>query len=293
MALCLPRIFTISNSLTLGGNTFIKTYANADICDEVVGLSSVSFGGALTISNVSGTITIESFQDLRVSQLLGSVSQIVPASPGADLAWNTNTLATDGTLRVVSTTPPPIIFLASGNSLTVSWPVDHRGWQLQLQTNSLMVGIGTNWLDVAGSTATNQMTIPIDPDAPCTFYRLATRDVSGKHLTRLKSLLRYRLLFLILLHMNPAAIEAHLKLVLFEWMIIIAVAWIFGRLGKKLLGQPLAVGEIFAGLLLGPSALGLVWPRIGHHCFQRNATVVAVARQDRRHFSAVPNRDGI
>lgn len=61
--------------------------------------------------------------------------------------------------------------------------------------------------------------------------------------------------------MNPAAIEAHLKLVLLEWMIIIAVAWIFGRLGKKLLGQPLAVGEIFAGLLLGPSALGLIWPK--------------------------------
>ncbi|MGI8966626.1 MAG: cation:proton antiporter [Limisphaerales bacterium] len=59
--------------------------------------------------------------------------------------------------------------------------------------------------------------------------------------------------------MNPTAIEGHLKLVLFQWMIIIAVAWLFGRLGKKI-GQPLAVGEILAGLLLGPSFLGLVWP---------------------------------
>src|SRR5580692_4667172 len=60
--------------------------------------------------------------------------------------------------------------------------------------------------------------------------------------------------------MNPEAIEGHLKLVLLEWMIIIAVALIFGRLGKRL-GQPLAVGEIMAGLLLGPSALGLIWPK--------------------------------
>ena len=59
--------------------------------------------------------------------------------------------------------------------------------------------------------------------------------------------------------MNPVAIEGHLTLVLIQWMIIIAAAWAFGRLGKKF-GQPLAVGEIAAGILLGPSALGLIWP---------------------------------
>jgi Kef-type K+ transport system membrane component KefB len=59
--------------------------------------------------------------------------------------------------------------------------------------------------------------------------------------------------------MNPVAIEGHLTLVLIQWMIIIAAAWAFGWLGKKF-GQPLAVGEIAAGILLGPSALGLIWP---------------------------------
>ncbi|HEX3720851.1 MAG TPA: cation:proton antiporter [Verrucomicrobiae bacterium] len=59
--------------------------------------------------------------------------------------------------------------------------------------------------------------------------------------------------------MNPTAIENHMRIVLMDWAIIIAVAWFFGRLGKKL-GQPLTVGEIVAGLLLGPSALGLIWP---------------------------------
>lgn len=59
--------------------------------------------------------------------------------------------------------------------------------------------------------------------------------------------------------MNPVAIEGHLKLVLIQWMVIIAAAWAFGRLGKRF-GQPLAVGEIFAGIILGPSVLGLIWP---------------------------------
>ena len=61
--------------------------------------------------------------------------------------------------------------------------------------------------------------------------------------------------------MNPTAIEGHLALVLLQWSVIIAVAWIFGRLGKCF-GQPLAVGEIFAGIVLGPSLLGALWQAV-------------------------------
>ena len=59
--------------------------------------------------------------------------------------------------------------------------------------------------------------------------------------------------------MNPEAIEGHFKLVLVQWMVIIAAAWALGRLARRF-GQPLVVGEILAGILLGPSLLGLIWP---------------------------------
>ena len=58
--------------------------------------------------------------------------------------------------------------------------------------------------------------------------------------------------------MNPSAIEGHLTLVLIQWMIIIAAAIIFGRIGKNFLHQPLAVGEIAAGIILGPSVFGAI-----------------------------------
>ena len=58
--------------------------------------------------------------------------------------------------------------------------------------------------------------------------------------------------------MNPVAIEGHLTLVLIQWMIIIAAAFVFGRLGKRLFHQPLPVGEIAAGIILGPSVFGAI-----------------------------------
>ncbi len=59
--------------------------------------------------------------------------------------------------------------------------------------------------------------------------------------------------------MNPGAIEDTLKLVLLSWIVIIAAAWLMGRLCRRI-GQPPAVGEIAAGLLLGPSFLGWIAP---------------------------------
>jgi Kef-type K+ transport system membrane component KefB len=61
------------------------------------------------------------------------------------------------------------------------------------------------------------------------------------------------------LGMNPTAIEGYLRMVLWQWMIILAAAWLFGRIARRM-GQPAVVGEVAAGLLLGPSALGALWP---------------------------------
>ena len=50
--------------------------------------------------------------------------------------------------------------------------LDHTGWHLETQTNSLSVGLGSNWLAWPGSDATNAVSLPIDPSNPAVFLRL-------------------------------------------------------------------------------------------------------------------------
>jgi hypothetical protein len=81
----------------------------------------------------------------------------------------------NGTLAVVqqvSMTPPTLGSAPVTNGLNLWWPADHTGWRLQGQTNTLAKGLSTNWSDVPGSSATNQMTLPLSPANPSVFYRL-------------------------------------------------------------------------------------------------------------------------
>jgi hypothetical protein len=170
---------TISNSLSLAGATVMELNAAASSNDLVRGLASVTYGGTLTLSNLLGNITpSHAFKLFSADRYGGAFAALTPARPGQNLAWNTNTLATDGTLRVVSTSPvtitvgPVTSCVPAWRCLSLSWPSDHIGWRLQVQTNSGSVGLGTNWVDVSNSIATNQMTFTVDPTVGSVFYRL-------------------------------------------------------------------------------------------------------------------------
>ena len=80
-----------------------------------------------------------------------------------------------GSLQVavsIAANPTNITATVSGGNLNLSWPTDHLGWILQDQTNSLSHGLSTNWVDVAGSSASTQAVIPIVSTNPAVFYRL-------------------------------------------------------------------------------------------------------------------------
>ena len=71
-----------------------------------------------------------------------------------------------------ATNPTNITVQVTSNNLTLNWPADHTGWRLQVQTNDLTQGLGTNWVDIVNSTTTNQMIFPVNSADGDVFYRL-------------------------------------------------------------------------------------------------------------------------
>jgi fibronectin type 3 domain-containing protein/regulation of enolase protein 1 (concanavalin A-like superfamily) len=58
--------------------------------------------------------------------------------------------------QLVSLDPPNLSFTMSGGELQFSWPGDHTGWRLQMNSDLST----TNWQDIAGSDAANYISLP-------------------------------------------------------------------------------------------------------------------------------------
>jgi hypothetical protein len=167
---------TNSGNVILQGNTVIKLNAAGATNDLLSAATSITYFGTLTLTNISGTLAGNtSYKIFDSPSYLGAFTSIVPATPGPNMFWITNNLATTGTISIgstVNTNPTNITAVVSGNTLTLSWPSDHTGWRLQTQTNTVTVGLNTNWVDVAGASATNKVIVTMNPANGSAFYRM-------------------------------------------------------------------------------------------------------------------------
>ncbi|HYG24105.1 MAG TPA: autotransporter-associated beta strand repeat-containing protein [Verrucomicrobiae bacterium] len=162
---------TINNSLTLSGNAFVEVNKSTGTRDQVVGVTSIAYGGSLTVSNVSGTLAPgDSFQIFPAVSFTGNFSSVT----GGGVNWNFN--PTNGTLTVIGgglpTTPTNITFSVSGGNMTLSWPASYTGWILQAQTNTLAAGLSTNWSDLPGSASVNSIMVPVNASNGAVFFRM-------------------------------------------------------------------------------------------------------------------------
>jgi hypothetical protein len=72
----------------------------------------------------------------------------------------------------VSLTPANITREVTGNTIALSWPADHLGWHLQVQTNTWGSGLGTNWVTLPGSELITGTNVTVNPANGAVFYRL-------------------------------------------------------------------------------------------------------------------------
>jgi autotransporter-associated beta strand protein len=166
---------TINNSLTLaaGSSTRFEISKISAAANDMAAVNGVlTYGGNLLVTNLGGALAAgDNFPLFNAASSAGSfASTNLPAlSPGLAWNWSNGVLSVTQTLAM---NPTNIMFSVSGNSLTLAWPADHLGWRLEAQTNSLSVGLGTNWVTVADSTNRTQITLPLDATAAGVFFRL-------------------------------------------------------------------------------------------------------------------------
>ena len=97
--------------------------AGSVVNDSLNGASSLTYGGTLKLLLSGNALTTtDTLKLFDASGYGGAFSSIVPAAPGSGLAWDTSTLTTDGTLRIMpgAVTPPSVQSAVMGNQMILS-----------------------------------------------------------------------------------------------------------------------------------------------------------------------------
>jgi len=164
---------TVSNNVTLQAGSFaaMEIDKGSQTNDVLRVTGTLSYGGTLLVSSLGGTLAEgDSFPLFSATAHAGSfAATILPVlTPGLGWEFDHNS----GVLSVVQTVaanPTNLTYAVSNNVLTLSWPLDHTGWRLETQTNSL----SGNWFTVPGSSGANIVVLPVGSEAPISiFFRL-------------------------------------------------------------------------------------------------------------------------
>jgi len=177
-------ILTINNSVTLQGTTVMELNQSLATNDVIRGVTTITYGGTLALTNLSGTLTTnDSFKLFAANTYSGAFATISPATPGAGLGWDTNSLTANGTLKITSTaTPIPRLtgISLSGTTLMIMGTNGSAGGQFILLSSTnlalplnLWTSLLTNNFDGNGNV--NLSTNILNPSNAQQFYRLQTQ----------------------------------------------------------------------------------------------------------------------
>jgi len=172
--------FTVSNNVTLAGSVLMElNQADPKTNDLLVVTGTLTGGGNLVVTNIGPNIINGSKFTLFSKLVTGFASVTLPNTPAYN--WQ-NDLGVNGSITLISggsvnTNAFKVTTSFDGVNLTLSWPLDHTGYHVQAQTNSLEIGLSNNWVTIdaeftPAANTTNKVVIPVVLGNPSVFYRL-------------------------------------------------------------------------------------------------------------------------
>jgi autotransporter-associated beta strand protein len=170
---------SIGNDLTLAaGSTTRMQIQHSPLSNNVVNIGDLlTEGGALIVTNTGASALIngDTFQLFNAANFSGAFTSLTLPPLATNLLWNTNLLATSGSLAVVQLTSPVIanIQIADGD-LIINGSGGANSWPFVLLTATNLTApvwtpVVTNQFDAAGNFS---LTNAINPNQPQTFYKL-------------------------------------------------------------------------------------------------------------------------
>lgn len=163
------------NSSTLNVN--LGNSGNPAIAPVVAG--SLTTGGTVSLGVMGSALSVGEFPLISYTGSIQGTGYSaftlasLPASVGGYLSNDTANASVDLVITnapvVINPNPTNILYSVSGNLVTLSWPANHTGWFLQSNSVSLL---SNDWVNVAGSSGTNQVILPVDKTKANVYYRL-------------------------------------------------------------------------------------------------------------------------
>lgn len=146
--------------LNAGANalTFNTSPVNITVSGASLGVGDHTIVSGSAVAGTLGTVTVT-----------GSGAPYSPA-PTASVATGALVL---NLASGIPTPEPLVVDNQGGTNLVFSWT--QSGWKLQSQTNALDAGLGSNWVDYPGGTA-SPVNAPVSPANPTVFFRLKSQS---------------------------------------------------------------------------------------------------------------------
>ena len=125
-----------------------------------------SMGGPYPM--IFSNLTSTNFADSQVTNAAAYFYVVSASGAGGE---SSNSMEASA-IPLPSNQPTNLLMQVAGGQMYLSWPQDHLGWRLQIQTNDISAGLTTNWYTVPNSTGIDATNLAIGTTNGSVFLRL-------------------------------------------------------------------------------------------------------------------------